>query len=145
MHKKGCTSLICVCSRLSAFVRVCCGSLAESLKSAFVCVCARLVAFVCVCKHPVLLHPLLRHPDRLFFDCARKFPKSLAFWTFALGVSILNVIGSLLVSEPRIGTNVLGTNYHYPGPPRILRNFWLFSVQYMGHWPQQGPGYSTDI
>ena len=49
-----------VCARLSADSVPFSGS----LKSSFGCVCARLFAFVRVCKHPLLLQPLLRHPDQ---------------------------------------------------------------------------------
>ena len=69
VHKRGCSSLIlrlfafvCVRLRLRAFTCVL-GPFSERLKSALVCVCGRLRAFVCACKHPLLLHPLLRHPD----------------------------------------------------------------------------------
>ena len=52
-----------ICSHLSQFVRVCLcfGSCFRELE---ICVCLRLRTFVCVrlrCKHPLLLHPLLRH------------------------------------------------------------------------------------
>ena len=73
--KLGCRKRGCVKGGATfdfAFVRVCLHFLAFArvylrfrslVRGPEICVCLRLRAFVCVCKHPLLLHPLLRHPE----------------------------------------------------------------------------------
>ena len=62
---RGCNSLIlrlfafvCVCSRFRA-----CTCVFGPFSEPEICVCLCLRALVCIRKHPLLLHPFLRHPE----------------------------------------------------------------------------------
>ena len=67
VRKRGWFFWFYVRSRLSAFARACAHLSAfwVQFQRAWNLRSLRLFAFVCVCKHPILLHPPLRHPDRI--------------------------------------------------------------------------------